>query len=202
MGYRKRIKPDYGIIESFIPEGAAVLDLGCGDGELLSMLKERKKIKGMGIDIFAEGLNQAMKKGLGVLEMDLNKGLAGFKDNFFDYVVLNMTLQAMYQPLLLIKEMVRVGRKAIVGFPNFGYWRLVFQMATTGRMPKTKTLPYEWYDTPNIRLMTVKDFRILCGENKIKILAEKFLNDSGGQISGPLINLRTAEGVFLLEKMG
>jgi methionine biosynthesis protein MetW len=201
MGYRQRIKPDYRIIESFIPEGATVLDLGCGDGTLLQSLIEDKKIKGMGIDIYAEGLNEALKKGLAVLELDLNKGLASFGDHSFDFVILNMTLQAIYYPHLLIKEMVRVGKKAVVGFPNFGYWRLVFQMVTNQRMPKTKTLPYEWYDTPNIRLMTVKDFRVLCQENNIRILEERFLNDSGRTISGPLINFRAAEGVFLLEKI-
>jgi len=200
MGYRTKVKPDYNIIDSFISNNSAVLDLGCGDGVLLSQLIEKKNVKGIGIDIFPEGLNECLKKGLPVLQLDLNKGLERFKDNTFDFVVLNMTLQAMYNPLLIIKEMVRVGKKAIVGFPNFGHWKLLFNLLVSQRMPKTETLPYEWYDTPNIRLMTIKDFRILCSDNGIRIIEERFLGASGKRISGRLISWRATEGIFLLER--
>lgn len=198
MGYRTKIKPDYNIIESLIPAGAKVLDLGCGDGTLLSLLVERKKIKGMGVDIYADGLNECLKKGLPVLQLDLNKGLSTFKDGSFDYVVLNMTLQATYNPLLLIREMIRVGRRAIVGFPNFGHWKLLLNLLLKERMPKNKTLPYEWYNTPNIRLMTIKDFRVLCRENGIKIIGETFLGEDGEKIGGRLTSWRASEGIFLL----
>ena len=199
MPYRKNIKPDYKVIENWIPDGATVLDLGCGDGTLLSTLIENKNVKGMGIDIYPEGLNKCMKKGLSVLQLDLNKGLSSFKNKSFDYVVLNMTLQAIYDPLLVIKEMVRVGKKAIVGFPNFGHWKLLLRMLLRQRMPKTRTLPYEWYNTPNIRLMTVKDFKVLCNKNDIKRLKEIFLDENGKQLSGRALSWRAVEGLFLLE---
>lgn len=199
IDYKDRLKPDYEIIESLVDKGSRVLDLGCGDGSLLQSLIVNRQVTGMGVDNFSEGLNQCLKKGLSVLQLDLNKGLASFTDGSFDYVILNMTLQAMVNPLLLVKEMVRVGKKAIVGFPNFGHWKLVSRLLLRQRMPKTKTLPYEWYNTPNIRLMTIKDFRVLCDENDIKRLNETFLGENGQQISGPLLNYRAVEGVFLLQ---
>ncbi|MEA3492979.1 MAG: methionine biosynthesis protein MetW [Candidatus Margulisiibacteriota bacterium] len=199
MGYRKVLRPDHKIIENFITEGASVLDLGCGDGNLLSSLIKDKQVKGAGVDKYSEGLNECMKKGLSVMQLDLNRGLASFQDKSFDFVVLNMTLQAMYDTLLVIKEMVRVGKKAIVGFPNFGHWKLVLSLLFKERMPKTKTLPYEWYNTPNIRLMTIKDFKILCRENNINMLEQIFLGENGRTISGRFTSWRAAEGVFLLE---
>jgi len=199
IDYKDRVKPDYEIIESLVDKGSRVLDLGCGDGSLLQALITNRQVTGMGVDNFPEGLNQCLKKGLSVLQLDLNQGLSTFRDKSFDYVILNMTLQAMVNPLLLIKEMVRVGKKAIVGFPNFGHWKLVSRLLLKQRMPKTKTLPYEWYNTPNIRLMTVKDFRVLCAENQIRRLKETFLGENGQEISGPLLNYRAIEGVFLLQ---
>jgi methionine biosynthesis protein MetW len=195
----QNIKPDHEIIKSFIKDGSTVLDLGCGDGSLLHALIEEKGVRGIGVDMHVEGLNESMRKGLSVLQLDLNQGLSSFKDKSFDYVVLNMTLQAMYDTLLVLKEMVRVGRKAIVGFPNFGHWKLIMHMLLKQRMPKTKTLPYEWYNTPNIRLMTIKDFRVLCNENNIKILKQVYLGEEGKSISGRLTSWRATEGVFLLE---
>lgn len=195
----QNIKPDHKIIESLIKDGSTVLDLGCGDGSLLSALVNDKGVKGMGIDNHEAGLNECLKKGLSVLQLDLNKGLSSFADKSFDYVVLNMTLQAMYDTLLVVKEMVRVGKKAIVGFPNFGHWKLVLNLLLRERMPKTKTLPYEWYNTPNIRLMTIKDFKILCRENDINILKQIFLGENGRMLFGRLTSWRATEGVFLLE---
>jgi len=195
----ENIKPDHEIIKSFIKDGSTVLDLGCGDGSLLHSLIEEKGVRGIGVDMHAEGVDESMRKGLSVLQLDLNKGLSSFKDKSFDYVVLNMTLQAMYDTLLVVKEMVRVGKKAIVGFPNFGHWKLTVRMLLSQRMPKTKTLPYEWYNTPNIRLMTIKDFRVLCDENNIKILKQVYLDEGGKSISGKLTSLRAIEGVFLLQ---
>ncbi|PIS28457.1 methionine biosynthesis protein MetW [Candidatus Saganbacteria bacterium CG08_land_8_20_14_0_20_45_16] len=200
IDYRLRLKPDYKLIKEFIDEGATVLDLGCGDGTLLEALTKDKKVKGIGVDIHPEGLDEAMGRGLSVLQLDLNKGLKSFKDKSFDYVVLNMTLQAMWDPLLVIQEMVRVGKAAIVGFPNFGHWKLLFRLLATERMPKTKVLPYEWYDTPNIRLMTINDFKALCLENGIKIVKDKYLNAAGAEIYRPLIRWRAVEGIFLIEE--
>ncbi|MFH1825690.1 MAG: methionine biosynthesis protein MetW [bacterium] len=192
-------KPDHKIIASLIPQGATVLDLGCGDGSLLASLIDEKQVKGMGIDIIDQDLNKAMSKGLSVLQLDLNKGLSSFKNKMFDYVVLNMSLQSVYNTLLLVQEMVRVGKKAIVGFPNFGHYKLLLSLLSAGRMPKTKTLPFEWYNTPNIRLMTIKDFRMMCDNNGIKRLKEVFLDESGKQIAGSFLKWRAVEGIFLLQ---
>ncbi|MFH1542514.1 MAG: methionine biosynthesis protein MetW [bacterium] len=199
MSPYKAAKPDHKIISSLIPDGASVLDLGCGDGSLLASLIDEKQVKGMGIDIVPGDVDKAMAKGLSVLQLDLNKGLASFKDKMFDYVVLNMSLQSVYNTLLIVQEMVRVGKKAIVGFPNFGHYKLILRLLASGRMPKTKTLPYEWYNTPNIRLMTIKDFRVMCDDNMIKRLQEVFLDEHGKKISGGMLKWRATEGIFLLE---
>ncbi len=194
----KNLRPDKKIIASLIPAGSRVLDLGCGDGTLLKTLIAEKKASGMGIEKDPEALNICLSKGLSVLQVDLNEGLSKFEDGFFDFVILNMTLQVIDRPDRLVKEMVRVGKKAIVGFPNFGLWILRFGFLLSGRMPKSRTLPYEWYDTPNIRLMTIKDFRGLCKEVNVKIEKEIFIDDDGKLIAPFWVNLRAAEGVFLL----
>jgi methionine biosynthesis protein MetW len=198
--YQERLKPDYSIIEDLIAPNSAVVDLGCGDGTLLETLIKNKNVHGTGIEIDPEGLNQCLKKGLSVLEQDLNKGLSGFQANSFDYAVLNITLQVMRNPLNLIKEMVRVGRKGIVGFPNFSYWKVIGELIFTHHMPKTKTLPFDWYETPNIRMITVRDFKDLCRENGIRILKEIYLNENGREITSFLSGCRAAESIFLLEK--
>jgi methionine biosynthesis protein MetW len=200
LSYKKIIRPDYGVIENLVAPGSRILDLGCGDGTLLETLICDKAAKGIGVDFYADGLNAALKKGLSVIQLDLNKDLKTFDSGSYDYAILNMTLQSVYRPDKLIQEMVRIGKFAIVGFPNFGNWKIRFSFFLGGRMPKSKTLPYEWYNTPNIRLMTVKDFRIFCRENGLKILEEHFLDDDGELIKPWLANLRAAEGVFLLQK--
>lgn len=194
------IKPAHDIIHELVKPGSKVLDLGCGDGALLESLINEKKAQGLGLEINSEGINQCLQKGLPILQVDLDKGLADFANKSFDYVILNMTLQVVRHPLLVIQEMVRVGKKAIVGFPNFGHYRLRFGFSLTGRMPKSKTLPYEWYNTPNIRLMTVKDFKDMCKNNNIRILKEVYLSDSGISVPPLLANLFASEGVFLLEE--
>ena len=168
MIYKETIKPDHKIIADFISDNSKVLDLGCNDGALLDSLIKNKNVKGFGVDNSPENINICLKKGLSVLQLDLNKGLASFDDDFFDFVVLNMTLQAVYNPAPLISDMIRVGKKAVVGFPNFGHWKLLLDLLFTQRMPKTKTLPYEWYDTPNIRLMTIEILRFFVRIRRLK----------------------------------
>jgi methionine biosynthesis protein MetW len=197
--WRERIKPDYDIIHKFVAPNSSILDLGCGDGTLLASLIREKNARGLGIEISSEGLNFCLQKGLPVLQVDIDKGLADFTNKSFDYVILNMTLQVIYHPLLVVREMIRVGKFAIVGFPNFGHYKLRKDLLLHGRMPKSKTLPYEWYDTPNIRLMTIKDFRAMCRENNIQILQEIYLSEAGFRVSPWLANLFAAEAVFLLE---
>ncbi|MFA4859042.1 MAG: methionine biosynthesis protein MetW [Candidatus Margulisiibacteriota bacterium] len=199
MPWKERVKPDYDIIHKLVAPNARILDLGCGDGTLLEGLIKEKNARGLGIEISSDGVNRCLAKGLAVLQVDLDKGLADFADKSFDYVILNMTLQVVRNPLLVVREMVRVGKYAIVGFPNFGHYKLRLSFALGGRMPKSKTLPYEWYDTPNIRLMTVKNFREMCGKNNIRILREVYLSEAGRNVPPQLANLLAAEAVFLLE---
>jgi methionine biosynthesis protein MetW len=164
------LRPDYAIIADWIRPGSRVLDLGCGDGTLLSFLAKSKNVSGYGIEISDERIPQSIRKGVNVIQMDLDQGLSEFDDNSFDHVVLSLTLQATHHPHRLLQEMTRVGREGIVTFPNFGHWRCRMQLTLKGRMPVSQTLPNEWYDTPNIHLCTLKDFEGLCRYLDISIL--------------------------------
>ena len=156
-------RTDLDLIESWIPQGANVLDLGCGDGLLLSRLVQNKQVKAYGVDIDDRNVQACVKKGLNVIQQDLEAGLAMFEDHSFDVVILSLTLQAMHNTERILKEIARVGHKGIVSFPNFGYWFHLWSIAN-GRMPVSKQMPYQWYDTPNIHLCTVTDFEALVGQ--------------------------------------
>ncbi|NPV51986.1 MAG: methionine biosynthesis protein MetW [Firmicutes bacterium] len=149
---------DHQVIYEIIHAGSSVLDLGCGDGELLSRLINDKGVQGQGVEKDVERVMECVVKGVPVYHADLDEGLAGFPDGFFDYVVLEKTLQVVHKPLFVLEEMLRVGRAGIVCFPNFGHRDIVESLVHTGRMPITPVLPYQWYDTPNIHLFTVNDF--------------------------------------------
>lgn len=170
-----------------IPNGARVLDLGCGDGDLLDQLRKEKNCQGYGIDIQYDHILACTKRGISTFHGNIDEGLSDFSDHAFDYVILSQTLQQVTRPLYVIEEMLRVGHKAIITFPNFGYWEIRLQLLLTGQAPKTKTLPYEWYDTPNIRVVSIRDFRHLCDQNNIKILSD---NQS---------NLFSKKGLFVVE---
>ena len=150
-----------------------ILDLGCGDGTLLSYLSLNKNVNGYGIEIDDDDITKSIRAGINVIHMDLNEGLSEFDEDSFDYVVLSLTLQAMRHPDLLLKEMMRVGSEGIVTFPNFGNWRARLQLAFGGKMPVTKTLPNEWYNTPNIYLCTIRDFELLCESLGFEILEHR-----------------------------
>ena len=163
------IHPNYDVIIDLIENNSKVLDLGCGDGSLLKELIDRKNVKGSGVEINQENVIKSIHKGLSVIQGDIDEGLSDFSDNELDYVILNQTLQATEKPDYVIKEMLRVGKKVVLGFPNFAYWRIRAYLLFNGKMPKSDFLPFEWYNTPNIHLLTVRDFFDYCENNGIKI---------------------------------
>jgi len=168
-------RADYAAIGGWIAEGARVLDLGCGDGALLAFLAAQRRVRGYGIEIDDAGVLASIRNGVNVLQNDLERGLAGFDDAAFDVVVLSQTLQAMRRIEAIVAEMLRVGREAIVTFPNFGHWSHRLQILR-GRMPVSPSLPYQWYDTPNIHLCTVADFDAFLAERRYKVLDRVILS--------------------------
>lgn len=186
-----------------INKSSKVLDLGCGDGRLLEFLVNKKKVNAYGIDIKFDNIISCTQKGLSVFHGDLNEGLPGFSDNSFDTVILSQTLQQVQDPQLLLNEMLRVGKKGIVTFPNFAHYTVRFNLMFKGKAPKTKQLPYEWYDTPNIRVLSIKNFKELCKKLDIKIEKEiPIFSNMLERILLPnrLTNLLAREGMFVISK--
>lgn len=169
------LRIDQQIISDWIPDGASVLDLGCGNGALLNHLQQRR-ITGYGLEIDNSKIADCIKAGINVIQADLDEGLSQFADQSFDFVILSQTLQALKQPDFLLQEIVRVGKKGIIGFPNFGHWQCRFQLALGGRMPVSKTLPAAWYETPNIHLCTIQDFERLCDSHHLEVLNHSIVN--------------------------
>ena len=164
-------------IARWIPPGARVLDLGCGDGKLLRHLWQTRQAPGYGVEIDDAKVVECIRNDVNVLQLDLEDGLAAFADRSFDYVILSETLQAIRRQEPLMRDMLRVGRKAIVSFPNFGYWRARIQIALAGHMPVSKELPYQWYDTPNVHHCTLVDFEALCAKLGLRILERLVLSE-------------------------
>lgn len=167
-------RPDFAAIAGWIKIGSSVLDLGCGDGSLLRYLGNARRTTGYGVEIDDSGVLACVQNGVSVVQSDLERGLSGFEDDSFDYVVLSQTLQAMRNSETIIQEMLRVGREGIVTFPNFGYWKNRLEVLR-GRMPVSENLPYAWFNTPNVRLCTVADFERFCEERAIRIVERKVL---------------------------
>ena len=157
-------------LQSYIAPNSHVLDLACGDGSLLLSLKNGKNVTGVGLENDAENITHCVKKGVNVIEHDLNLGLGNFEDNSYDLVLMTLALQAMQEPDKVLEEMLRIGKECIVTFPNFAHWKARWHLLIHGRMPVSDLLPYEWYNTPNIHFCTVRDFEILCKERGITIL--------------------------------
>lgn len=164
------MRADLDIIQDWIPAGSRVLDLGCGDGELLAWLREHKQVSGYGLEIDADNIAQCLLKGINVIEQDLDKGLGNFASNSFDVVVMTQALQAVQYPDKLLEEMLRVGRQCIITFPNFGHWRCRWYLLRHGEMPVSEFMPYTWYNTPNIHFCTFRDFEALCRELRLRVL--------------------------------
>jgi len=167
-------RPDFAAIAAWIPQGASVLDLGCGDGSLLRYLKDTRKVRGYGIEINDANIVACIRNGVNVIQGDLESGLSGFEDNAFDFVLLSQTLQATRHTEPLVREMLRVGREGVVSFPNFGYWRNRFNVLF-GNMPVSKELPYQWYDTPNVHLCTLHDFEDFCRDLDVTVLERRVM---------------------------
>ena len=196
------MRDDLQLISDWIPQGATLLDLGCGDGTLLAWLGEHKQTRGYGLEINQDNLAACFEKGVNVLEQDLDAGLGNFQDGRFDYVVMTQALQAMRYPHLVLDEMLRIGHQCIVTFPNFGNWRARTFLLTHGRMPVTNQLSYQWYDTPNIHFCTVQDFEVLCAEKNIRINHREFVAERfpDRQIKGICPNLFSDTAIYLLSK--
>lgn len=170
------MRPDLAIISQWIESDSRVLDLGCGDGFLLNHLRTQRNVSGYGLEIDPKNLVSCIRAGVNVIQTDLNAGLSEFDNQSFNYVVMTQTLQAIARPDQLIDEMLRVGQEGIVTFPNFGHWKTRVYLGFGGQMPVTRSLPSQWYDTPNIHLCTIKDFESLCSKKNLKIIKRAVVN--------------------------
>jgi methionine biosynthesis protein MetW len=197
------VRPDLDVISGLIAPGARVLDLGCGDGSLLDHLIHEKGCHGYGVEISHEGVHACIARGVPVVEGDIDQGLRDVDDDAFDVVVLSQTLQATHRPTVVIDEMMRVGRVGIVSFPNFAHWPLRRRLLVRGRMPKSKVLPFEWFDTPNIHLCTIRDFEDLARRRGLAIARRILLASEGRQAlsrAERLPNLLAAGAVYVLHR--
>ena len=197
----KRI--DLELITSLVDKETRVLDIGCGNGELLESLKRKRKVIGQGLELKQERVNQCVAKGLSAIQGDADKDLGLYPNQSFDCVILSQTIQATGQPKLILGELIRIGKKAIVSIPNFGYWKIRLSLAINGKMPITKKLSHNWHDTPNIHLCTILDFINLCKELNIKIektiiLSSKKTKSYNGT-PNKLSNLLSEEAIFLIK---
>ena len=199
-----RLRFDLQVIAAWIEPGSRVISLGCGEGDLLQYLKQNKHVSSTGIDHNEEKVALCIERGLSVLQGDINTEVLDYADDHFDYVILSQTLQQIYDPANLIQEMLRIGKKGVVSFPNFSHWRVRMQLLGTGYAPITRELPYAWYNTPNIRVITLKDFQKFVRDVGFKILDEVAINTKSRDKSGKIIrywpNLRATYGIFLLGK--
>ena len=193
---------DLSHIQRWIAPGSRVLDLGCGNGELLQALMRQKDCYGYGVDLDFHNIKHCITRGISVFQGNINEGLQEFRDKSFDIVLLSQTLQEVYDPVYVLLEMLRVGKKGIVTFPNFGHWQVRLNMIFKGYSPKTKTLPYDGHNPPNIRVVTIKDFRRLCEQKKIRICEEVPLSKNSLLSALPLSfsNILSQQGLFVLEK--
>jgi methionine biosynthesis protein MetW len=193
-------RSDYAIIGEIVEPNTRVLDLGCGEGELLAWLAENKGVDARGVEISSARVQRAIARGVSVYQGDIDEGLADYPDGAFDYVILSQTLQETRHPRQVLREMLRVGRRVIVAFPNFGHWRVRLSMLFSGRAPKTGLFPYQWYDSPNIHFLTVHDFEDLAAAEGLAVERRYFL--SGRRKVSLFPNLMAEVAVFLVSAGG
>ena len=199
------LRPDHAVIASLIRPQSRVLDVGCGDGALLAWLRDAAQVDGRGIEIDPASVHRAIGNGIAVIQGDVMSDLPYYPDQSYDYVILSQTLQAMADPVAVLKHLVRIGKQAIVSVPNFGHWKNRFYLSLYGKMPVTKTLSYQWYDTPNIHFCTIRDFVALAEQLNIAI-EDRIVVDTAGKKTnftgrGMFANLFGEQGVFLLRKV-
>ncbi|MCF8483195.1 MAG: methionine biosynthesis protein MetW [Rhodospirillum sp.] len=198
------IRYDLKLIADMVDRGSRVLDVGCGEGELLAHLRDTRDVDGRGIELSMAGVRAAVTRGLSVIQGDANTDLSDFPDHAFDYAILSQTLQATERPRAVLEHLLRVADRAIVSFPNFAHWRGRWHLIARGRMPVSDYLPLQWWDTPNIHFCTLLDFRQLCQDMDIRVEKGLALNEQGHPqwfaADGPLANILAAQGVFLLSK--
>jgi len=194
---------DYRLVLETVESSSRVLDLGCGNGYLLHLLCEEKKARGYGVELAEEKIIECVEHGLSVFQGDIDEGLRDFDDQSFDYVILNQTLPVTHKPPYVVDEMLRVGKKGIISFPNFGYWRVRARLLFAGRMPMGESIPHEWYDTPNIHHLTINDFRLFCRRFGITVLSTRFFSALGDGKSWDnrfWPNMTAAYGFFVITK--
>ena len=192
------LRPDLAAVAAAVPEGARVLDIGCGDGRLLAWLRDTKGVEGRGIELDPSDVAAAVGRGLAVVQGDADTDLADYPDTAFDVVILSNTLQAMHRPAAVLEQLVRIGRSAVVSFPNFGHWRVRLGLALSGRMPVTRSLPVSWHETPNIHFCTIADFEALAAEMGLTVERRAALHSGRPVALWP--NLLADTGVFVLRR--
>ena len=202
MSQPSAIRVDLQLIADMIEPGGRALDIGCGDGALLAYLVNFKRVDARGMELSQAGVNACVANGLSVIQGNADTDLFDYPDSAFDYVILSQTLQATRAPRAVLQQMLRVGKRAIVSFPNFAHWQVRWRMVFGGRMPETPSLPYKWYDTPNIHLCSIDDFRALCRDMKVTVERSIVLNRYSKPINLPpmLANLVGEQAVFMLRR--
>ncbi len=199
-----KLRPDLQAIADLVTPGSSLLDVGCFEGDLLAWLRDNKQVSGRGIELSQQGVHRSIAKGLSVIQGNADTDLIHYPNQAYDYVILSQTLQTLRQPKEVLEQLVRIARHAIVSVPNFGYWKNRYYLLFKGRMPVTKSLSYEWFDTPNIHFCTIADFVVLCEQSDMTIERRLYVSEQGVpnyfHNKGPFANFFGEQGIFMIRK--